>query len=324
MIKKNLKRGQLNISFGWIFAIIVGGFILFLVIYGIIRFSNLQDVQQSAETSRQIEVLLNPLETSFESGQKVLISTPVPTRISLQCNSEQGIFGRQRIRTQQEKFGNYGEDENSVNVVLEGKYIFSERIIQGEKFYAFSKPYELPFEESYEFPFKVSDLIYLTSSDDNYCFVDSPEKIEREISDLDQDNLFVDNCPSESSRICFSSSESNCGVSVNYNNGIVDKGSEKVYFEGDALMYAAIFSSPGEYECQLNRLMKRAEQLTIIYEEKSSIQRKQGCPSGILSHLNSFENFLSGFENSRDIFSVGNRARELNRQNSILGECRLW
>ena len=33
-------------------------------------------------------------------------------------------------------------------------------------------------------PFKIADLIYITSTNDKYCFVDAPDDIEDEIKDL--------------------------------------------------------------------------------------------------------------------------------------------
>jgi len=322
-IKMTFKKGQLNISFGWIFAIIVGAFIIFLVIYGITKFSGIQQTQQSAETSRSIEVLLNPLETGFETAQKVTISTPSETKIYLQC-SDSGKFGNQKIMTRQKILGKYSGEENSVNVTIISRYIFSESPIEGKNFFAFSKPYEFPSEEDYEFPFKIADLIYLTSLDENYCFKGSiPEGIEEEISELNQENLFLEDCPSGSINVCFGSG-SNCDVEVNYKQGIIEKDSGVVFFEGDALMYAGIFSDIGEYECQLSRLMKRAEQLVIIYQEKNVLDKSQGCLGGMESDLVVFENLLRNFGNSEDIFVIGDYAERLNKLNSNQGSCRLW
>jgi len=317
------KKAQLNISFGWIFAIIVGAFIIFLVIYGITKFSGIQQTQQSAETSRSIEVLLNPLETGFETAQKVTISTPSETKIYLQC-SDSGKFGNQKIMTRQKILGKYSDEENSVKVVIMSRYIFSESPIEGKNFFALSKPYEFPSEKDYEFPFKIADLIYLTSSDENYCFKGSiPEEIEDEVSELNQENLFLEDCPSRSINVCFGSG-SNCDVEVNYEHGIIEKDSEMVFFEGDALMYAGIFSDIDEYECQLSRLMKRAEQLVIIYQEKNVLDKSQGCSGGMESDLIVFENMLRNFGNSKDIFVIGNYAKRLNKLNSNRGSCRLW
>ena len=70
----------------------------------------------------------------------------------------------------QKDFNKWGDV--SVDVGFENKYIFSDREVEGKKFYVFSKPFE--------FPFKVTDLIYMTSSLKKYCFVNAPEDIEEE------------------------------------------------------------------------------------------------------------------------------------------------
>lgn len=322
MFNKN-KRGQLNISFGWIFAIVVGAFILFLAIYGVSKFMNIQETQQSAESSVSISNLLNSLETGFETGQKATISTGVDTRIITQCEN-QGLFGRQKIRTQQKTFDTYTSDENSIEVTTRNKYLFLDDNIEGKIFFAFSKPYEFPSEKSYEFPFKIADLIYLTSSDDNYCFRNAPSDIEEEITNINQDNFYTENCPQDSTDVCFNLGASSCDVEVSTNSGTIQKDSDTIYFEGDSLMYAGIFSSKEEYECQINRLMKRAKQLTVIYQEKASIEKSQGCDSEMEISLYDFGILLDSFENSGQIFEISEAARELNSLNSNKGDCKLW
>jgi hypothetical protein len=43
-------------------------------------------------------------------------------------------------------------------------------------FYVFSTPFEMPF--------KIADLIYITSTKDKYCFISPPEDIEEELEGL--------------------------------------------------------------------------------------------------------------------------------------------
>jgi hypothetical protein len=111
---------------------------------------------------------------------------------------------------------------------------------------------------------------------------------------------------------------------IDENSGYIEKDSKRVYFEGNALMYAGIFSYPDEYECNIKRLMKRAEQLTIIYREKSILQRNSGCEGSLEEELGLLGNLLDGFSSSRDIFEVGSQARRINSLNSNLGDCKLW
>ena len=58
-----MKKGFLQISFAWLFAIIVGIFILFLAIYGVTKLINVGQYQIDSETAKNLGILLNPLET---------------------------------------------------------------------------------------------------------------------------------------------------------------------------------------------------------------------------------------------------------------------
>lgn len=319
-LKKN-KSGQLDTSFGWLFAIVVGGFILFLAIFGVMKFINIQKTVQSAETGKSISVLLNPLETGFESGEKVLISSSVETRIIMQCDT-QGTFGKQKIQTLQKSLGDWSD--TGVNIVLKNKYIFSNTSLEGESFYAFSKPYEFPVENDYDSAFKIADLIYLTSADEIYCFYNPPSDIETELGNLNIENILIDSCTTKGTKVCFDSGESNCDIKVGYDSGTIIKNSTKMYFDGDALMYAAIFSTPEIYECQVERFMKRANLLLQLYYEKNRIESIQGCSSDVASSLNQLSVIIDNYENSSSLVSVSDAAKKLNKLNGNAGDCKLW
>ncbi|MBU2104378.1 MAG: hypothetical protein KKF67_01205, partial [Nanoarchaeota archaeon] len=158
------KRGALDISFAWLFAIIIGGFILFLAVYAAIKLIGTEQTIQDAKTGKEIGVLLNPLETSFESGKTSLLTMPVETRIYNKCNN-QGTFGRQIIQVSQKSFNKW--TETNIDVGFSNKYLFSEKYAEGKKFYLFPKPFE--------FPFKVADLTIIIPKDKNYCFVNPSE-----------------------------------------------------------------------------------------------------------------------------------------------------
>lgn len=305
------KRGFLQISFAWLFAIIVGGFILFLAIYASTKIIKTEQTSLDAGTAKEIGVLLNPLETGFETGKKNSITLPAETRIYNRCNND-GVFGRQIIKISQKSFDRW--TDTNVNVGFSNKYIFSENFVEGKKFFLFSKPFE--------FPFKVTDLIYLISSDKKYCFVDAPDKIKDEILDLNQENLFTKNCPENSVKVCFDSK--NCDISVNYGGRYIDKNNETMYFYGDALMYAAIFSEKEIYECQLKRVMQRGEQLALLYKDKAEFVSRVECNSNLnsdLLELGNLENSLGGSENLNNY--IINLMDNMNQKNN-LAECKLW
>lgn len=315
------KKG-LQMSFQWIFAIVVGAIILVLAIYGVTKFMNLEQGKQDVQKAQQLETLLNPLETSFETGKSVLLSTNVKTRIYNDCNSF-GDFGEQKLGIQQENFGETANMKNSIT--SKNRYIFSDEYVEGNNFYIFSKPLN--------FPFKVSDLVYLSSQDSFYCFENTPDDVGKELSSLNQSNIIVDNCSEETLEseetieVCFEGGNietgSDCDVNVDYNAGTIEKSEEEVYFYNDALMYAGIFSDPENYECQLERLMDRTEKLADVYVEKSNIIASN-CENSMKPGLLALQNFAKKYNQSSDLSQASQIVNRLEDQNEASWECRLW
>jgi len=308
----NNKNGFLQISFPWLFAIIVGIFILFLAIYGVTKLIQTEETIQGAKTSKEIGVLLNPLETGFEEAKASSITFPVETRVYNICN-DFGEFGNQVITVSQMSFNKWTKTDIDVN--FPNKYIFSTDFVEGKKMYVFSKPFD--------FPFKVTDLIYMTSTSDSYCFIDAPEEIQDEIGNLNQENLLFENCTEKSIAVCFSD-RNDCDMVVNYNKGSVERPSGNVYFEGDALMYAAIFSSEDNYECQLKRLMKKISSLAQLYKEKSAFVALSGCNSNLDSDLQMLITSAEGLENSANLYSLSAIVSDIERKNQENSQCKLW
>ncbi|MEX0932533.1 MAG: hypothetical protein WDZ77_00320 [Candidatus Pacearchaeota archaeon] len=310
------KKGFLQISFAWLFGIIVGGFILFLAIYASTKIIDVQETKIDAQTSEEIGVLLNPLETGFETGRTSSINFPSETRIHNRCSNE-SYFGKQTIKVSQKIFDDWTETDIEAN--FRNKHIFSKGNVEGKKFLLFSKPFE--------FPYKVADVIYLTSSETNYCFMDAPEEIEEELENLGQENIFIGgNCPDLSLKVCFSSGI-NCDIEVNYGkSGEVQKSGETLYFYEDSLMYGAIFSEPEIYECQTERLIQRAAELNDLYLEKSNFLSINGpqCSNNIGQDLLDLKNIENSFDHSSDLNAlIISLVRQIDIKND-LQECELW
>lgn len=316
------KEGALEFSFTWIFAIIAGMFILFLAIYGVTKVIDISRSSQGAQTAMSIGILTNPLESSFDTAKRVLMKTSVETKIYTDCSAN-NLFGKQIIGISEKTYNKWGDKETHS---FSNKYIFSKNPVEGKTFYLFSKPFE--------FPFKVADLIYLTSTQDKYCFKNAPENIKTEIKDLTGNNLSANenffiktsDCPSESINVCFNVGGNNCDVNVNTNLKYVEKNTEKMYYEGDSLMYAAIFSNKEDYECQLDRLMQRIGQLSDIYRDKSNlILQKTGCDSGLSVELVLLKNTAENFGNSENLNTISSLSEEISRLNDNNYEgCGLW
>lgn len=307
------RSGAIEISFGWLFAIIAGITIIFLAIYLSTKLIGTEQETKSAEVGKEIGILLNPLETSFESAQTTSITIPIETRINNKCELI-GPFGRQAIQLEQKSFNQWTKTD--IDVFFYNKYIFSEEGIEGKKFYIFSKPFS--------FPFKIADLIYMTSSGKRYCFIESPEDIEDEISKLHQANVITENCTESDIKVCFDNQ--NCEINVDYYGGVVEKDGESVYFdEGDnALMYAGIFSEKEVYECQLKRLMLRIKELSLLYADKEVLSSKEGCSDESLNvDLEQLSSLAESLEDSSEIENVKMMAEDLDNINEGR-RCQSW
>ncbi len=305
------KSGVLEISFGWLFAIVAGIIIIFFAIYLSSKIIHTEQETISAETGKEIGILLNPLETSFESAQTTSITIPAETRINNGCELT-GNFGEQLIRLDQKSFNKWIETD--INIRFQNKYIFSNEQIEGKKFYIFSKPFELPF--------KIADLVYITSSENDYCFMGNvPNEVKKEILNLNQKNLFAENCSENSIKVCFGLN--NCDINVNYNLKYVEKDGKKMFFEEDALMYAAIFADSEIYECQLKRLMMRLKEISLLYQEKEIFMGEELCGSNLGADLNELSGLAKGLNNSKEIGNIKVRAERIDIKNNAR-RCMLW
>ncbi|HKZ34066.1 MAG TPA: hypothetical protein VJ142_02410 [Candidatus Nanoarchaeia archaeon] len=304
------KRGFIQISFAWLFAIIIGAIILFLAIYASVKLIKTEESVSGAETGKEIAVLLNPLETGFGEEKTTLLTLPVESRIINRCESF-GVFGEQEVAVSQKIRGEFAA--TGIGSLAHNKYIFSNKSVQGKNFYLFSKPFE--------FPFKVADLIFLTSSEESYCFIDAPEEIREELTSLSQGNLFTENCPSDSIKVCFDSEGEDCNIVVDTNDKTVEKDGSMVYFEGDSLMYGAVFAEKEIYECQVQRLMKRLNNLALIYNDKETILFGRGCPLEV--NLLDLAGSAFSLNNSADLIIVKAAADDAEDENEN-AYCELW
>lgn len=301
----------LEISFSWLFAIIVGAVILFLAIYISTKLIGTEQTALDARTAKEIGVLLNPLETGFEEGKVTSMNLPSETRIYNRCY-DGGSFGAQRIQVSQKSFNKWTETD--VEVSFGNKYIFSEEYVEGKEFYLFSMPVE--------FPFKVGNLIYMTSKNQQYCFDNPPESVERTLSAFSLNNVLLEECEGDEIKVCFSGG-SDCEVRVNYGSKTLEKNNEIIQFESDSLMYAAIFSDKEVYECQLRRLMKRVGSLALLYRDKSVLVSDEECNSNLNSDLLSLMNSVNNYGDSNDLSFLRMSVEQIENKNDI-AECRLW
>lgn len=308
------KKGDLNIPFGWLFGLIVGAMILSLAIFMASKIMNVEKKGIDSSVAKEIGVLMNPLQLGREGLVRTRMKFAVNTKIYTDCN-QNGEFGKQTIKVSQ-KFSK-GWTDSGVEVSFNNLHIFSNSVIEGKNFRLFSK--------KFEFPYKVADAIYMISEKDVYCFIDPPENIKRDIQSLDIENL-VTNCSEGNIRVCFDKSR-DCDITIRYNEGSVGsivKDGKTMFFYGDALMYAGIFSDSYIYECQLKRLMKKTSSLALLYNQKASIISRAGCSSNLNADLVAFAISLKAMSESSGITPLSKQAEKIGQKNDYNSDCRLW
>ena len=99
------KKG-IAMSFNWIFAILAGGFILFLAIFSAGKFIRTGEQILYTETAASLISLLDPLETGLASGKAHEIGFKKKSKIFFDCEENLNPpFGKQTISFSEKTFG---------------------------------------------------------------------------------------------------------------------------------------------------------------------------------------------------------------------------
>jgi hypothetical protein len=317
-----MNRKGFEMSFSWMFALLVGGAVLALALFGVGSFINSERYVLDTETAQQIEGLLNPLQTGLESGSRPgKITFPVETQLITRCTVDEK-FGSHKIRIASKSgFGDSYQESGAENTVR-NHFIFSDRVIEGKEVSVLVKPFN--------FPYKVGDMIMLWS--DDYCFVDPLQSVRDDLEGLNVTGARIVNnlveCSSEETQVCFGSGGSSLGcdvtVSGSASSGSVLKDGRRIFYDGD-LLYGAIFADVDMYECSVKRLMARAGSLAEIYADKSELIATQGsasCGSALGPLLNNYATALQ-VEESRELGRVRVLAETIEDIQAPL-ICSLW
>lgn len=307
-----MKKAEFN--FVWLFAIVAGVAILVLAIYGVTQLSQTARYQTDTEIAKKISILTDPLQAGFASASYGRIEFRQDTKIVVDCFSS-GL-GRNEIRASSN--AGIGEEFNffSAPISVNNKYIFASNQ-QSKEFFVFSKPFE--------YPFKVSDLTFLI--DKKYCFVSPPNYIKDEVEGLGIKGIEIDNCSSDSVRVCFSGSGCDinvvgvCSNCVNrFEEGYIERQGESLEYVG-SLLYAGIFADSSNYKCNVNRLLSRSESLARILSEKAILMGVR-CSTNLELPLFQYASVLENASSS-DLIELNQIAKELDYQNNQ-EVCGLW
>ncbi len=303
-----MNKRAIEFSFAWLFAMIAGAAILFISIYAVVGVINSGERRAEAELTSEIAILLDPMGAGIEDESSLNVSFPTETRIFNSCRTE-GNFGEQRISANSAGISG-GFREPEIEKISYDKYLFSDSVEQGERLHLFVKSFEMPFE--------VGSLIYAYTEE--YCFVNPPQSVEESRAERVVVASQMSECNRESIKVCFSGNvfDSGCDINVDTSSERVThnlKGKTVSYY-GDALLYGAIFAEPEIYECQVQRLMKRAGELAQLYAAKSEIFGGS-CGAEFAEELRIYAAEIQ-LENSGEIEQIALKSEDLRRTNERL------
>ena len=307
------KKAQFN--FVWLFAIIAGGAILFLAIYGATQIGDTASFQSNTEIAKTLSIITDPLQAGFAESSFGKISFQQESKINNYCYDNE--FGKNEISVSTKS--GVGKEWSSVGAVIpiSNKYIFSPSQSVGKDYYIFSKPFK--------FPYEISDMIFIIS--DKYCFANAPEEIIEEIKDIKLPNIKINNCSENEIKVCFKSGN-NCDIIVEgsskniLDSGTVTKDSGKMTYVGN-LMYAAIFSDKNIYDCNVKRLMYRDAKIAQIFSEKVDLMNARDCSSNLKVDLVVWENLVTNTD-PENIASIKSYSDALDKKNSQERLCPIW
>ena len=317
------KRG-FELPFSWLFAVIAGGVILFIAIYAAVNIIDSSKAVGYSETAKSLTILFDPLESGIASTRGDVIRFNRESRTNYGCyttSTKSPVFGRQTISFSEQSGLGKEWQEVGAEISVYNKYLFADNIEQGKNLYLFSKPFFMGF--------KVSDLIILSS--ENFCFVSPPDFINDDLSVLAFDNINVSNtianCETNSKKVCFGLSDSRCNITVFdrgdwFKTGQVQKNGDSIYYVGN-LIYAAIFSSPEIYECNIKRLGEKMAELGWVYKDKTEVVGAKGCDSIIGNDLELLSEKASDIQNSLDLFDAEQIAEQMDEKNKE-ALCRIY
>lgn len=319
-----LSKKGFEMSFGMIFSIIAGAVILFLAIYATTKLVTTSQYTLYSESAQNIGNLLNPIVNDISvATRSPEINFKKETQIYLYCYAKDylsPVFGRETISFS-EKSGFFGGwSTPGANISRYNKYIFGQNMQQGKTIYLFSKPFYLGY--------KVDDLVFLTLN--NYCFVAPPQYIKEEVESVALKNVNISSqitqCSKNSIKVCFGFTAEGCNMTVypngaQYETGRVVKSGRTMEYAG-SLIYAAIFSSPDIYECNIKRLGAKTVELAQIYKEKITIVKTKECSTQIENNLNTMI-MLSNNLTSNKLKNLYDEAKTMDDKN-CRAECKIY
>jgi hypothetical protein len=311
------KQGQFN--FVWLFAIIAGGAILVLAIYGATKVGDTQRFQTDTEIAKELAIITDPLQAGFADGSFTPIYFNQETRINNICLDAE--FGKHKLSASTRS--DIGNEWNvpGAEISIGNKYIFSSDSASGKEYYVLSKQFKLPY--------RVADLTIFIPQE--YCLINADEEVLKGIT-LGTGPIKYENCSEDGLiNVCFGTGD-DCDIEVHgscmsgcdsiYDVGAVEKSGLTMEYVG-SLMWAAIFSSSDIYECNVNRLLYRTGKIAEEFARKADLMDARGCNTNLKPGLLAW-NARTINATVEDIMSLKSASKILDREDDNSAGCEIW
>jgi hypothetical protein len=160
------KSGQIQIAFNWIYILIAGGVILLFFVGIVVKQKAVSEEQLGSDIVNMIESIF--VAASVSENTKNILPTHglAKSTIYFECSDQVGRYGIQ---------GKSASAEDSI------KPLFAPREIKTSQIITWSKPLTLPF--------KVVDLLFVTSSNTKYFVVGDGIEVTQFVKDTDGLNI---------------------------------------------------------------------------------------------------------------------------------------
>lgn len=311
------KKGVFN--FVWLFAIIAGSAILLLAIYGAVKGVGTEDYRHSTELAKAFTVVLGASGAGVADVNKLApINLNNEIRLDNTCSSYE--FGENSLSVALKSSINDKWQPQSGEITMTNQYVFSSSH-ESKRFDVFSMPFN--------YPFKIADLVFITSNSESFCLVDAPNEFERTLRGLQLPNWKTEDCLEYDTTVCFKTT--GCDINVHgtcvfdcdskFDEGYVEKEGDRLYFV-DGLIYGAILTDKELYDCNVNRLIYRASSIADVLAQKASRMDARGCPTNIQTELTAWSNILENL--SPEQLTQGNQQAKQIQEKSEGVRCKIW
>jgi hypothetical protein len=150
------RKGQLTLTFNWIYVLIAGGVILLFFVGIVVKQKSVSEQQLQGDVVRILESILTGATVSEQTKNFIDVSGLRDFTIEFVCELDSGGGFR-------DVFSHYGIQGTSATIETPIEIIFAPNEIKTTELIVWSMPYDLPF--------KIMDFLFVTSRDTHYVVI---------------------------------------------------------------------------------------------------------------------------------------------------------